>query len=459
MPEFPYSEQAERAVLGSMLVNQDTVIPAMAALYEEDFYVDKNRKIFMAAKNVYDRNVAVDFTTVVSELDSTGILEDIGGVLFITEMCEGVVSSNIDDYINVLKDKTNLRKLLTLLLKTTENFNEESSGDVGEYLNQVEKEITAITRNRRVGDFRTTADVIDVVKEKYYKSISGNVRYSGVPSGFAHLDNITNGWQKGDMIVLAARPSVGKSALSLAFALAAAKNNHAVAFFSLEMPAEQLVERMLSTVGHVPMEMIRKMNFNNGRAKNEMLKFEEATRKLSKYSIYVDDTPGARLIDIQAKARKLKQEREDLGLIVIDYIGIVTLGNQKITDRQQIVSEISRGIKSLARELEVPVIALSQLSRDIEKRKGENRGPMLSDLRESGAIEQDADVVIFIEREDKKGGDHSKDELPVVLTNLSILKHRNGALGNVPVMFCKEFAEFNSVDNEEYARIKSERGE
>lgn len=458
MPEYPYSEQAERAVLGSLLMNSETIVPVMAALEEDDFYNRINRIVFNAAKNVYERNIAVDFTTVISELDATENLEEIGGAMFLTELCEGVVTSNVEDYINVLKDKTNLRNLLSCLLRTTEKFNEESSGDVGEYLNRVEKEISAITRNRRVGDFKTTAEVIDVVKEKYYRSISGGVRYSGVPSGFSRLDNITNGWQKGDMIVLAARPSVGKSALSLAFALNAAKTGKSVAFFSLEMPANQLVERMLSTVGHVPMEMIRKMDFNNGRAKNEMIKFEDATRKLSKYNIYIDDTPGARLIDIQAKARKLKAEKEDLCLIVIDYIGIVTLGNSKITDRQQIVAEISRGIKSLARELEVPIIALSQLSRDIEKRKTDSKSPMLSDIRDSGAIEQDADVIIFIQREDRLGAggkDAEKAELPVVLTNLAILKHRNGALGNVPVMFCKEFAEFNSVNDEEYARLKA----
>lgn len=456
MADIPYSEQAERAVLGSILINPETIVPVMAALEVEDFFVPVNKTIFNAARNVYERNVALDITTIASELDATKNLEEIGGVMFLASLCEGVVSSNVEDYINVLKDKTNLRTLLAAINRMVAEFNEESSGDVGEYLNRVEKEITAITRNRRVGDFRSTADVIEVVKEKYFRSISGGARYSGVPSGFSRLDAITNGWQKGDMVVLAARPSVGKSALSLAFALNAAKNNHAVAFFSLEMPAEQLVERMLSTVGHVPMEMIRKMNFNYGKAKNEMIKFEEATRKLAGYSIYVDDTPGARLIDIQAKARKLKAEREDLGLIIIDYIGIVTLGNSKITDRQQIVSEISRGIKALARELDVPIIALSQLSRDIEKRKAADRAPMLSDIRESGAIEQDADVVIFIQREDRNGNDHSKDELPVVLTNLAILKHRNGALGNVPVMFCKEFAEFNSVSDEEYAKLKPE---
>jgi replicative DNA helicase len=380
MAEYPYSEQAERAVLGSLLMNSETIVPVMAALDEDDFYNRINRTIFVAAKNVYDRNIAVDFTTVISELDATNNLEGIGGAMFLTELCEGVVTSNVEDYINVLKDKTNLRNLLACLLRTTENFNEESSGDVGEYLNRVEKEISAITRNRRVGDFKTTAEVIDVVKEKYYRSISGGVKYSGVPSGFARLDNITNGWQKGDMIVLAARPSVGKSALSLAFALNAAKTGKSVAFFSLEMPANQLVERMLSTVGHVPMEMIRKMDFNNGRAKNEMIKFEDATRKLSRYNIYIDDTPGARLIDIQAKARKLKAEKEDLCLIVIDYIGIVTLGNSKITDRQQIVAEISRGIKSLARELaskNIRVICFKILHRNSETHPSSSRKALL----------------------------------------------------------------------------------
>lgn len=442
--ELPYSEQAERSTLGAMILSESALLLGLASLHEDDFYLPKHQIIFKAIQGLRRKEVPVDITTLTNELTNTQDLDYVGGVFFLTELCEGVLTSNIEAYVDLLKEKNNLRHLLSYLKSTMDNFQEKSIEDVSVFLNDFEKNILSITRNRRVGSFTTTREYIEYIKKKFYEQASKPKRISGVSSGFQDLDRYTNGWQNGDLIILGARPSVGKTSLALNFAFNAAKNeNKPVAIFSLEMPGEHLVQRMISFAAHVELEKLRTMRYSQ----EDLVRFEAGARKLEKVDIFIDDTPAARIIDIQAKARKLKSMNEDLCLIVIDYLTLITTGgNRKIENRQIEVAEISRGLKALARELNVPVIALSQLSRLVERR--DNKRPMMSDLRESGAIEQDADIVLFLHREepkDKKEED-SKKAVPV---ELNIAKHRNGALATIDLMFFKPYTEFNSALREE----------
>lgn len=439
--EYPYSEQAERATLGTMMVDEDSLKIALSSLVEDDFYVPNNRLIFRCMNHLSQRQLPVDITTITDDLVSMNKLEEIGGVSALVDLCEGVVTTNSEYYIGILKEKKNLRDLLDLINRVVKDFSDSNIGDSSEYLDDLEKKVVEIARNRKIGDFETSESVLSKIYEKFRSSINKKVT-TGVPSGFGDLDKITNGFQKGDMVVLAARTSMGKTALALNFALNAARDTkQPIAIFSLEMPAEQLVKRMISTSSYLESDKLRDFKLNN----EDLIKFQDGIKKIGSYEIYIDDTPAARLIDIQSKARKLKSQRDNLAMIVVDYLGMITLqGKSKPENRVQEVSELSRGIKAMARELNVPVICLAQLSRNVEKRGGDKR-PMLSDLRESGAIEQDADVVLFIYRDDYY--DHSEDakKKESVPAELIIAKHRNGATGMVKLVFTKKYGEFRSM--------------
>lgn len=446
--ELPYSEQAERSTLGAMILSHKSLLLAISSLDAEDFFIPKHKTIFKAISILNLRATPVDITTVAEELSNLNELDSIGGVIYLTELCDTVLTSNIESYVDLLKEKSNLRVLITYLNKTLLEFQTKSIEDVPSFLADFEKKILDITRNRRVGSFVTTKEYIDFLRRKFFEQTRSAVEYTGVKSGFRDLDKITNGWQKGDLIILGARPSVGKTSLALNFAYHAAKDkNTSVAIFSLEMPGEQLVQRMVSFTSRLELEKLRKMNLTEG---DDLIRFDKGAKKLEDVNIYVDDTPSARIIDIQAKARKLKSMDNDLSLIIVDYLTLITPATSKRSDNRQIeVAEISRNLKALARELNVPVIVLSQLSRSIEQRA--NKTPLMSDLRDSGAIEQDADIVLFLHREDmyKDGSsDDEKETSNSVEVELNVAKHRNGALGTVKLIFSKQFTEFNSAFRE-----------
>lgn len=439
--DIPYSEQAERSVLGSMLMDKDAVIVAISTLYDEDFYNINNRHVFQAIKNVNDRKMEVDITTVTDELEDMKFLNEVGGVPALVELTESVVSSNVQHYIDILKDKTNLRHFASFLEKTYSDFNQKSIGDINEYLNEVEAGTLAITKNRRAGNFRNVREIVGIISEKLSKEHGTSL--SGADTGYAALNSIIQGWQPGDLVILAARPGVGKSALALNFAYQAAKkNNRTVAFFSLEMPSEHMVQRMIASCGMIENDKLKSLNFST----RDFLKFEAAAKDLSGLKIFIDDTPGLKLLDVQDKTRKLKANNDDLCLVIVDYLNLLSIGGRS-ESRQQEVAEISRGLKALARELKVPVIALAQLSRAVEQRGAKaDKRPGLSDLRESGAIEQDADIVMFIYREDyyKKGEEEvQEDNVPV---ELIIDKHRQGARGTIHMVFAKSHSKFTGTD-------------
>ena len=449
MVEQPYSLQAERAVLGSMMLSKDAVYEGVARLTEEDFYLRDHKIIFNAIKNTHIRGMDVDIVTVVDQLMLDNKLQELSDANYVYDILDDTITpSTVEQYIRIVQDKTILRYLVNLADTIANGWNKQEIEDIGDYVSKVENEVLAITRARNVGDFKSPKEVIDVIKEKLVNNDRRNGDLTGTPSGYRDLDRITHGFQKGDMIILAARPSMGKTALALNFAMnAAIENNVPVGIFSLEMPAEQLMQRMLSATSGVNSDKIRSFNLNE----KEWPKIDVGVNKLSNAKIFIDDTAGAKIADIQSKAKKLKAKCDDLGLIVVDYLQLITTSTfgKNDTSRQQEVSEISRSLKAMARDLKVPVIALSQLSRSVEKR--EDKKPMLSDLRESGSIEQDADLVMFIYREDYYNGAKKDDggSASTGVAQISIAKHRNGATGVVELLFLKDVGLFSDYSKRE----------
>jgi len=456
MKDLPYSLEAERAILGAMLVSRDALLNSVVRLSIEDFYVEDHKLIFDNIKTLYNKGVNVDVVTVIEQFILNNTLNQLSNKEeTVYDLIINVVSaSNVEDYIRIIQDKTTLRKLVILATEVTTKWQKEELKDIGDYVAQIESDTLAITRSRNVGEFKTTKEVIDVLKEKLFANGKTGGGVTGVTSGFTDIDNITHGFQKGDLIILAARPSMGKTALALNFLVnAAIKQNITTAMFSVEMPAEQLMQRMISAQSGVNGDKLRSLDLSD----KDWTKIDVAANQLSKAKIFVDDTSAIKLGDLAVKARKLKSLHDDLSLIVVDYLQIVKASEQAAREgSQKEITEISQGLKALARELEVPVIALSQLSRDNEKR--DNKRPMLSDLRGSGAIEQDADLVMFIYREDyfdnQKGAknkeeEEKKDNGSSGIAEVSISKHRNGATGVVKLVFLKEYGLFSNYSKVE----------
>ena len=449
MVEQPYSLQAERAVLGSMMLSKDAVYEGVARLTEEDFYLRDHKIIFNAIKNTHIRGLEVDIVTVVDQLMLDNKLQELSDANYVYAILDDTITpSTVEQYIRIVQDKTVLRYLVNLADSIANGWNKQEIEDIGDYVSKVENDVLAITRARNVGDFKSPSEVIEVIKEKLVNNDRSSGELTGTPSGYRDLDKITHGFQKGDMVILAARPSMGKTALALNFAMnAAIENNVPVGIFSLEMPAEQLMQRMLSATSGVNSDKIRSFNLNE----KEWPKIDVGVNKLSNAKIFIDDTAGAKIADIQSKAKKLKAKCDDLGLIVIDYLQLITTSTFGKSDssRQQEVSEISRSLKAMARDLKVPVIALSQLSRSVEKR--EDKKPMLSDLRESGSIEQDADLVMFIYREDYYNNNKKEEGngASTGVAQVSIAKHRNGATGLVELLFLKDVGLFSNYSKRE----------
>ena len=442
MVEQPYSSQAERAVLGSMMLSKDAVYEGVARLTEEDFYLRDHKIIFNAIKNTHIRGLEVDIVTVVDQLMLDNKLQELSDANYIYTILEDTISpSTVEQYIRIVQDKTILRYLVNLCDSISSGWNKNEIDDIGDYVSKVENDVLSITRSRNVGDFKSPGEVIEVIKEKLVNTDRRTGKLTGTPSGYTDLDKITNGFQPGDLIILAARPSMGKTALALNFAMnASIEHNYPVGIFSLEMPAEQLMQRMLSATSGVNSDKIRSFNLTD----KEWPKIDIGVNKIAKSKIYIDDTAGAKIADIQSKAKKLKAKHDDLGLIVIDYLQLITTSTfSKSDNRQQEVSEISRALKAMARDLKVPVIALSQLSRTVEKR--EDKRPMLSDLRESGAIEQDADLVMFIYRDDYYNQNKGEEnQASTGVAQVSIAKHRNGATGGIELLFLKDVGLFSN---------------
>ena len=445
--QMPNSIDTERALLGTMLVYEKSPRIAMEeGLRAEDFYLDAHRKIFNVIESLYKEGKMVDVMTVTARLRDLEQLVQIGGMDYILQLSDSsVTSASTKHYVELLQEKTYLRNLI----ETAEEIVQESfdgTNTVDEILDTAEKRILDVTRSRRTSEFRTSEEVVNAVLDNIYKMRNQKSRITGIRTGYSDLDNLTAGLQRGDLIILAARPSMGKTAFALNLGLNAAhfKTDEAVAIFSLEMPAEHLMQRMKNKKSLVDGRNLRTGMLNN----EEMAKLMEAATEMQAMKIYIDDTPGIRVAEIFSKCRKLKAE-QGLCMVIIDYIQLITGSGKNGDNRQQEVSEISRGLKALARELEVPVIALSQLSRSVEQRA--EKSPMLSDLRESGALEQDADIVMFLYREAYYKKEENGEEPDSQQIDLNVAKHRNGATTTIKLNFKKSISGFFDSAKGEYS--------
>ncbi len=432
----PHSLEAEQSVLGAMLINQEAINIAIEQLNPEDFYKEANKEIFQAIIELYSRNEPVDIITLSEELKKRGTLENVGGVSYLASLSGGVaISSNIKYYCDIVEEKSILRRLIVSCDEIMAKSYEGSEG-VNSIIEQAEKNIFDITQGKHRDGFVPIKEVLLESFSKIEEMAAHEGELTGLTTGFIDIDSKLSGMQKSDLILLAARPSMGKTALGINIATnAAVKADASVAIFSLEMSREQLVQRMISSASHVDLQKI----ISGRLEEEEWLKIINAMAPLSQASIFIDDTAGISLMEMKAKCRRLKIEK-GLDLIVIDYLQLMQADSMH-ENRQQEISAISRGLKALAKEMECPVVALSQLSRAPELRA--DHRPILSDLRESGAIEQDADVVLFLYRDEYYNEDTDKKNIGEVI----IAKHRNGPTGTVELVWKKEFTKFLNKEN------------
>ena len=436
MPDrvMPYDLGAEESLLGNILVYDDAMRLAVEAnILSEDFYFDKHRKIYSIMYTMYEKKEAIDVTSLKSRLADFEYLDQVGGIDFLLSLSDRVISSaNTREYIKIIKNKSYARKIISVA-NTIAQDGYDGSIDIEDLLDQAERKILDITRSRAYSEFKSSSEIFDETLQKIQKISELGDTVTGIKTLYNDLDVMTTGFQRGDLIILAARPSVGKSAFALNIAMnTAAVSSGAVAIFSLEMPYDQLALRMLMAKSQIDGQKLRTGKLSD----NEWSKLNEVVNELKRQQFFIDDTPGIKVSEIFAKSRALKNQH-GLALIIIDYMQLIQ-GNGKAESRQQEVSEISRRLKALARELEVPVIALSQLSRSVETRA--DKRPMLSDLRESGSIEQDADLVMFLYREEYYKQSEDRPKVEEVEVNLA--KHRNGPTGIVKLGFERDTNRF-----------------
>lgn len=432
MNVLPHDLLAEQAVLGSIFLDPDKIHIASEYLTKDSFFKPSHGMLFNIMQELSDKGDPIDPVSVKSALDSSGQFELVGGMAFLASLINAVpTSAHIEHYSKVVAEKSRARKVIEDLSQSISNVY-DGKIDLNEILSQTEQNLSTISNEQKKG-FRTIIDVIDstqsILDERSQKI--GDV--TGTSTGFTDFDQITTGLHEDNLIIIAARPAMGKTAFALNIAQNVAKNSDKpVAIFSLEMGAESLVERMLSAEGLIPSYHVRTGNLSE----SEWRRMISAQERLARGKIFIDDTAGIRISEIRSKAKRLAQENGGLGLIVIDYLQLIEGRGRE--NRQQEVSEISRQLKIIAKELKVPVIALSQLSRGVDQRN--DKRPILSDLRESGSIEQDADIVAFLYREAYYKRDEQEE--PDNVTELIIEKNRHGTLGTVQLYFLKEYAKF-----------------
>lgn len=444
--ELPNNCEAEQAILGAMLIYPKVVQEVYDQnLEKEDFFLDIHRRIFGAMQYLIHNGTPIDPTTLVTRLQDNDELHLVGGADYIVSLSNSAVTSaNITYYIEIVQNKAYARNLI----ETAEKIAEEgfdTTNELDELMDEAERKILDVTRRRKATNFKSSHLVIQNVMDELEKLRDSKKGITGIETGYADLDHITNGLQRGDLIILAARPSMGKTAFALNVALRSAERNPgAVALFSLEMPAEQLMRRILSAKAEIEGSKLRSGALNS----EDRNRLSEAATEVSHTKLFIDDSAVVKMPDIFSKCRKLKSEH-GLDLIVIDYLQLITSSTKRGGEsRQQEVSDISRSLKALARELDVPVIALSQLSRSVESRT--DKRPMLSDLRESGAIEQDADIVMFLYRDDYYQRDDIDKVEDQVETEVDIQKHRNGAVGKIRLQFQKSINAFYNMKHGNY---------
>ena len=434
--KMPQNLEAEMSVLGVAFINEYDVNKIVEEVTVDMFFDERNRHIFNAIKNLHDEKIPIDITTIKNELDKDKKLNSVG-LDYLSEVIDSVVTSaNLDFYIKIVKDYAVRRNLIETATDIINNTYDDE--DVTSLLDNAEKNILNVVRARTVGDFMPIQEILRRAQAKLEELAKNKRTITGLETGFPDFDKITTGLQGGEMIILAARPGMGKTALALNMAsYAAMHTKKAVAIFNLEMSADMLINRMIASIGQIDSYKLQTGNMQE----KDWKRYNEAMSQLADTNIYIEDNAGVTAQEIRAKCRRLANSETGLGLVVIDYLQLVSSGNRRVESRQVEVSEISRALKTMALELDVPVIALSQLSRSAEKR--ESNQPMLADLRESGSLEQDADMVLFINRKDyyEKAKDFNQKIVPA---ELIIAKHRKGGLGTVNLLFELNMLSFKS---------------
>lgn len=434
--EIPHNIDAEQSVLGAMFLTKKALQKALELLNGSEFYLDSHAKIFQCIKDLDASETVVDITTVADELNNRGWLKNIGDIEYLTELIESVPSAaNIDEYIKIVEDKAILRRLIDEATSIiTNSYN--AGKNISEVIEEAEKKIFDVSKSLRSTEFKSIQDVLYKTQADLEKLASNKGNITGIPTGFYELDKLTSGFHPHELIIIAARPGMGKTAIALNMVTNIAINaKKTVALFNMEMGAEQLATRMLSSVGQIDGGKLKTGNLEH----SDWKRVNEAISRLSGTNIYIDDTAGQTVGEIRSKCRKLSTSPSGLDIVVIDYLTLIQGSSKNGANRQQEVADISRALKTMAMELNVPVIALSQLSRGIEQRV--DKKPMLSDLRESGAIEQDADIVAFLHCTDEEREKENS------MMEFVIRKHRNGPLADVPLIFQRNTSTFVNVTN------------
>ena len=440
---MPQKVDAEQSILGSMFLSEKALERIAESLNKEVFYLDSHKKIFEVIKNLYDKKTPIDITTVTAELERKKLLNQVGGVEYLTQIINSVpTAANAEEYIKIVEEKF-LRRNLIEAGTDIANSGFSSTDDIGEILDDAEKKIFEVVRNRRGSEFKTIQDVLFKAQADLEKLSSLKSDITGVPSGYYDIDKLTSGFHENELIILAARPAMGKTAFALNMAVNMALNSKkSVALFNMEMGAEQLISRMLSSVGQIEAHKLRTGKLEH----KDWKRVNESISRLADTKIYIDDTPGITVSEMRAKCRRLANSSDGLDIVIIDYLQLISGSSRYIGQRQQEVSEISRSLKTMAMELNVPVIALAQLSRSVEGR--EEKRPLLSDLRESGSIEQDADIVAFLYRDDYYNKESAIDE-NTSKSEFIIAKHRNGPTATVNLVFKRNTSSFFDMENSE----------
>ena len=438
---IPNNQEAEQSLLSSMFISKSALERAIDTLTSDDFYYDNNRTIYNALESLNNRNVPIDMTSIITELKNTDKINEAGGIPYITQVLTSeAVAMNVDYYIKKVNDASLMRRLI----KASEEIGTlgyEAGDDVDEALDEAEKKILSVVKNKQGSEFRDFKDILQDARRNIENLAQSKGEVTGIPSGFVDIDRLTSGFHENQLIIVAARPAMGKTVFALNVAVNAALRGKSVAIFNLEMDAVQLANRILSSVGQIEGKKFMSGNFDN----NDWIRLNEAISQLSDAKIFINDMTESTIGAIRSKCRRLASSEHGLDLVIIDYLQLISGGKNYGTNRQQEVSDISRALKLLALELHIPIIALAQLSRSVEQR--EDKRPIMSDLRESGSIEQDADIVSFLYRDSyyKKG---ASGEGNASVSEFIVGKHRNGRTDTIKLVFKADTCSFLNYQKE-----------
>ena len=442
---MPQAIEIEQCVLGAMFLSDQAVKKCVENLTPDVFFLDAHRKIFEVMQNLSEQNIMIDAPLVIAELEKRGILDSVGGTEYLTVILNSVISSsNIDEHIKIVNEKAILRRLIDVSSSIIDNAYDGDT-ELSDVLETAETKILNVVKTRKGSEFKSIQDVLNRTVEQINRLVDNKGEVTGLSTGFTDLDKLTTGFHPHELIIIAARPAMGKTAFALNLATNIAQSTtKTVALFNMEMGAEQLAMRMIAAEGELDQGKLKRGELD----KNDFNKIDEAVARLGNTNLVIDDTSGMTIGEIKAKCRRLASSENGLGIVIIDYLTLI-MGSAKYQgNRQQEVSEISRSLKTMAMELDIPVVALAQLSRNVEQR--DDKRPMLSDLRESGSIEQDADIVAFLYRDDyyqlKKGQEETSD---ISQSEFIVAKHRSGPTDTINLLFKRNISKFVSIVKKE----------